>query len=98
MTVISREFPPLVAVPLPWDLDHRRLELDPSSTEGSEGAVMSHVLFWFGENIQTDDELARIILGAAALWTEQDRLASERGELGPSMARCLDTAMVWERG
>lgn len=82
-----------VQVRLPWDemsLEDIPPELILKLDPGAEGASLLEIdaTLWMNENAFDQDELRRVIIGAALL------LEYKAG----TVAECLKTAMIWERG
>jgi hypothetical protein len=78
----------MIPIPLPYDLKHDELNLDPADSVAS--ADIHKETRWLADNVRDDDEAERIFRGAIVLYH------SNHGE--HSFAQCLRTATIWERG
>jgi hypothetical protein len=75
----------LTHVRLPYHLKYEELELDPAA----RGVGMSEAINSVQEAQLKDDELARVLIGAALLINTGKNYA---------VGECLETALIWERG
>jgi hypothetical protein len=78
----------LAPIPLPYNLKHDELEIDPAA----EGTTMDEAMRWIVDEISWNDEetMERVFRAMIVLYHAQQG--------SRTLGECLETAIVWERG
>lgn len=82
-------------IALPYDLTQDTIRLEPYN----ESQTLQDGLDWLAREHGDAEEVERILRGTMVLWNVACEDGTPTGALGEeTFARCLHTAIVWERG
>jgi hypothetical protein len=82
-----------IDIPIPFDLGHDELHLDPASV-GAVDHPWEWLVYELSHGKRDEAEMERIMRSFVILYHHQHRIHKTKA----TMSECLDTAIIWERG
>jgi hypothetical protein len=82
-----------IDIPIPFDLDREQLHLDPAAI-GAVDQPWEWLVYELTHGKRNEEEMERIMRSFVILYHHLHRA----NQTAATMAECLDTAIIWERG